>query len=901
MSHSQRFAFALKSLVVTLVLLVSLGAQAQGTFVVFNLDVTNFPTIRAKFFAADPNGKPINGLGSSDFKVTENGFDRPVKISNCPDIRPLQPVTVGIMINTYSYINIAQQGTARLINFLNMPPSECGITMMNVSTPVILQDITQQRKKVLDVVPQIVGDPALEVQKMFYDPVAGGVPFVISRPNRKILVLITDMHCPHFEFDEKQFYADAGRYNISAYTVILGSNDYNGLFSRLATRTGGKIWERVTTAAQIDDIFAQIGIEAQQDTPCDIEWQSAVACDSLRTAKIELVPKNLASTVSYTVPSIGVGRMEIEPSTLAFGPVLAPATKDLTVSITARNKSITIGKITSSNPRYTIISGGAPPSFTIKQDETRTITVRFTPTDSAYAFAKLDIEDDNCKSDAVYNFGGFPGKRPTIPTLKLVKPNGGEVFLVGSDTVMRWTGVAPDQKVNLSYSIDRGVTWSTVGQNLTGYSYPWHVPSTPSRTCIAKVTEPRPDDSSVIVLRRPEPYADSSVYSPPYANFSPDGNRISSTEAGWEGGVVWDILTKAVTSFPAFSNTVVTTCNFSPDGTKVVSASLKGLVRIWDASTGASILTLDAGIVGAARFAQFSNDGTFVVSAYSSGDLVVWDAKTGVQLVKLRDNTSGGLNCAYFSPDGSQIATISAGPGGNIKVWDWNNSRLLHFFPLSSGARYVNYSPDGTMLIIPDGDYGAALLDAVTGAIVRRFNCNVGPIAMANFSYDGSMIVAASLGGTAIVWNATSGQITNTLKVDGSSAITSAFFSPDGSRVVTGGDEFGGYPVRVWPLHDYPFQEDQSDSLWAIVAPTINLTTLDIDMHTVAVGKIKDSVVTATLCNTSTFWPLHVLGMDVTSGNSTDFMIVSGAGDFTLAPGECRNVVFSFAPTAVGP
>ncbi|MEO6938992.1 MAG: hypothetical protein ABI444_02465, partial [Candidatus Kapaibacterium sp.] len=892
MSRSHRFAIVLKSLVVSLVLLVSIGAQAQGTFLVFNPDVSSFPTIRAKFFAVDPNGKPFNGLGSSDFKVTENGHDRSVKISNCPDIRPLEPVTVGIMINTWSYVPIAQQGTARLINFLSMPPSECGITMMNVSTPVILQDITQQRKKVLDVVPQIVGDPALEVQKMFYDPVAGGVPFVISRPNRKILVLITDMHCPHFEFDEKQFYADAGRYNISAYTVILGSNDYNGLFTRLAARTGGKIWERVTTAAQIDDIFSQIGIEAQQGSPCDIEWQSTVACDSLRTAKIDLVPKNMTSTVSYTVPPIGVGHMEISATTLLFGPVLAPATKDMTVSITARNGPITVASISSSDPHFTIISGGAPPSFTIKQDETRTLTLRFTPTDSAYAFAKLDIQDDMCTTDAIYASGGFPGKRPNIPTLKLVKPNGGEVFLVGSDTVMRWTGVAPDQKVDLSYSINSGVTWTTVGQNLTGYSYPWHVPNTPSWTCLAKVTEPGSSDSSVIILHTWRSYDSSRYGRSAYANFSPDGNRLSSTEGGYGDGSVWDILTQAITTSGPSSNYSASTCNFSPDGTKLVTASHDGTVHTWDAKTGANILTLDAQL-GVANSAQFSNDGTTIVSAYSTGMLIIWDANTGTQLAKYPSDASETYY-ANFSPDGSKVATIGA--ENAVKVWDWKNSRLLHFFPLTFGGRYVNYSPDGSKLIAPDAN-DAVILDEVTGTLIRRFSGHTGTVTMANFSYDGAMIVTASTDQRALVWDATKGQIIKTLAGHGNT-VGSAFFSPDGRRVVTAVDDS---TIRIWTLNDLPFQEDQSDSLWAIVAPTINLTTLDIDMHTVAVGKIKDSVVTATLCNTSTLWPLHVLGMDVTSGNSTDFMIVSGAGDFTLAPGECRNVVFSFAPTAVGP
>src|SRR5207244_901769 len=72
-----------------------------------------------------------------------------------------------------------------------------------------------------------------------------------------------------------------------------------------------------------------------------------------------------------------------------------------------------------------------------------------------------------------------------------------------------------------------------------------------------------------------------------------------------------------------------------------------------------------------------------------------------------------------------------------------------------------------------------------------------------------------------------------------------------------------------------------------------------IDVGEVVLHGSKDSVVHSVICNPGVV-PLHVLGVDATRGNTEDFMIMSGAGDFTLAPGECRDIVFTFMPMALG-
>lgn len=46
--------------------------------------------------------------------------------------------------------------------------------------------------------------------------------------------------------------------------------------------------------------------------------------------------------------------------------------------------------------------------------------------------------------------------------------------------------------------------------------------------------------------------------------------------------------------------------------------------------------------------------------------------------------------------------------------------------------------------------------------------------------------------------------------------------------------------------------------------------------------------------------PLHIAGIDPTSGNVEAFSILSGGGDFVLEPGECRDIHFLFHPMMMG-
>ncbi|CAG8660237.1 10747_t:CDS:1, partial [Acaulospora colombiana] len=92
----------------------------------------------------------------------------------------------------------------------------------------------------------------------------------------------------------------------------------------------------------------------------------------------------------------------------------------------------------------------------------------------------------------------------------------------------------------------------------------------------------------------------------------------------------------------------VTCFSISPDGTRIVSGDDYGMVRIWDATTGASLGVVLDGAEPIVHLA-YSLNGSHVIIGTSLGHLSKWYGFTSeISNIKLQCNIEDGTNPATY-------------------------------------------------------------------------------------------------------------------------------------------------------------------------------------------------------------------------------------------------------------
>lgn len=215
---------------------------------------------------------------------------------------------------------------------------------------------------------------------------------------------------------------------------------------------------------------------------------------------------------------------------------------------------------------------------------------------------------------------------------------------------------------------------------------------------------------------------------------------------------------------------------FTPDGSKIASASRDDTIKIWDTSTGSCLLNLNCFSTGI-ESVKFSADGSKIAALLADGNFKIWDASTGSLLLNLVYSPAkegrflhlvfypAEIESFYFSADGSTIGAYLR--DDTFRIWEISTGKCLITGSTSTSYTYDSdfFIPDysivsGSNVTSPDGSkiayvYARAIKikDASTGSHLQTLTGHTDDTISAVFSPDGSKIVSSSRDCKIKIWD----------------------------------------------------------------------------------------------------------------------------------------------------
>jgi WD40 repeat protein len=292
--------------------------------------------------------------------------------------------------------------------------------------------------------------------------------------------------------------------------------------------------------------------------------------------------------------------------------------------------------------------------------------------------------------------------------------------------------------------------------------------------------------------------------------WSPDGTRIASASEDMTVQV-WEAMSGIpILTYRKHSDRVNGVA-WSPDNTHIVSGSSDKTAQIWNASTGATVFTytghtrwLGGGSVNAVAW---SPDGVHIASASNDKTVQVWNATSGIKLLTYREH-SGGVWSVTWSPTSKFIASggfATSIVDSTLYIWDANTRQTLLANSAYDGSIWsISWSPDGTRIVFTfTGSVVKVLVwDAISGQSICAYQGHTGTVCAVAWSPDGTRIASGGADATVQIWDAATGHHLFTYRGHAPTAWTvtpevrTLAWSPDGQYIASGGSD--NTVVQVW-------------------------------------------------------------------------------------------------------
>ena len=419
-------------------------------------DPSNYPEVVTAFMLKDKDSNRVSSFQNSDIiieEADENGVpnQRPIINVDCPD-QALTTFSAVLCVDIStsmdekitggaSKIDVVKQVLKEWITKFNPLRTETAITAFcadaipNINDPSKpIHEFSTNKSSLMDAVDNLPSlcagtnwNAAFLVAKDGFTEKYSALHY--CKPDvakyKPVIIFLTDGNhinkwskYPGNEsgvFDINRVRMLANARNTTIYVIQIGdeamTQENSGYLQQLSeigkdsNDNSPNIWLGVTDAGTLSGIYQQILAEAGSfgyPPPCYVTWLSECSGGSATMT----LPNNgaLSGTTKFVIDNAKKPSLDISPRIVpTIKDVAPPATKDIKITLTARNNYLIIDstlilKTIRGNGKYEIKDWGLQktPPIRIEKDSSYDITVRYTPTDSLYSMLQWDLMGTAC-------------------------------------------------------------------------------------------------------------------------------------------------------------------------------------------------------------------------------------------------------------------------------------------------------------------------------------------------------------------------------------------------------------------------------------------------------------------------------------------------------------------------
>jgi len=792
-----------------LFLLSSVLAQSQNFLKIVDYSYSDYPVMKLRFFAYSANRELIVNPDINNYSLSDNGAALNINNINCTfsDIARSSLVlsldkALSLGDDSQLYIKLAKRIFDTLSYLMSEKDNEVAVTSFDTRS-FLNYDFSNNYASLSRAINAIPSSTSSSINKGLIYDILGSLNIAKLGSSKRSIIIATQ---GVVDFQVNNIAEIANRDSISIFFIYFGAKAPAEIVE-LCKSTNGVCFDNIKNLDDITPIVNSLFYLVRGSEPCSIDFVGNYDCSENHTIRLTDISSGYFDEFSFEIIDEDKPTIQANPPYLSYSsvPIGQSLTQDIT--ITAINSDITINSIRTENPLFSIVAGAIANPIVLAKNESHTLSIRYTPLDSAIVFTRLIIQSNACIGNEVYITGGFPNRPPKVKTIEIVNPKCGETLVVGDTVDIRWNGLLPKDIIQLEYSIDDGRNWHALAKNIENLSYRWVVPDMETNNLLIRAVQLWPnnvgrtlnlehrnsvnsaffnticdrvvtasDDSTVVVWNsnngeKIATFTFSDKVN--YAVFDKTGNFI--LVAVKDGYIYkYNLSNSKLEGIYLHSlNTEVLNVEVCPLNQRFVSTTKDGSFYIWNLF-GGLIKKIEYNGDDYALYATFDATGSKIMVNTQSGRTKFYDLN-GNEINTIDTRLPGQLSSftrnGAINSDGSLIAAVND-PDNSATIFDYNYKSLKYKIQhkIDDTTRvFINYL---SFFYNPD-DNTEYLLSAGTDNTVRRwialdgsipkgldgkdtlhiFREHTKPVMTSVFNFDGSRLLTASWDSTAKIWN----------------------------------------------------------------------------------------------------------------------------------------------------